>query len=718
VNLVVAKNQVYQPDASVYLTVTEEHIINFYHEDIAKDLNKFYIGSLLFSNHSVAFSAVQAHGLITGSAFLLGTKVNLYCPLDIWPGVPFDIGNETTKCFSCKVFISPYSKKIQNSERNISANYSGNVNKLDGLTPIDTSPEPYENSNQVSRLRKQKRSSKSHQIPKTCSLYLESDPLFYKFVGNRDFRYTINKMLNLINSLDSIFRSTDFDGDGWADNVGFIVKKVGIKTDSDRHLTTKADMVATEYLREFGSHNYSEYCLAIAFTFKDFSGTAGSAYTAFSDGSQAGGICQKQVGVDSSNYTSFNTVLLTYLLNGRRRTEIGTLLTLAHEVGHSFGAHHDEEPECTGTEEHGNFIMNPMTNSGYKVNNFKFSNCSLRNMLPVIALRDQCLTHGNFTPQCGNGLPEEGEECDCGWSQHCDMVDHCCTPADQTEGPDRPCTLRRSQGKFCSPSVSPCCTDTCTFIPKAMNTTCNRLSYCSYPSSCNGLSSHCPHSYLPEGTACNGGLQVCSQGRCLLGACQYHNLSVCFCHGANQCETCCQQNNSCAPLSYFISLNNSPLLQDDALCSERLRYPTDSLSISWLSEILVLTAHLRQYWIYYVFFGAIIVFINAVLTFSCSAEETDNSKSLRYGKMLVVEALEQHMSEVYDDILKEIDTYYKEAVTRSKAQKMPMGYLKALSRLKALFPAASVEYLSKIVKISATEEVAVKLLIIQGFKMK
>ena len=716
VDLVIARNQVYHPDARVHLTSPEEHRIYFYHEDIAKDLNKFYIGILRFSDYSVPFSAIQTQRLITGSAFLLETKVNLHCPLDMWPLVlPY---NQTKDCFLCKIICSHYAKEAQYTASMIAANCSRLLKKFDKITLPPNEPDSSENSDHISRIRKQKRSVKTPEGPKTCSLYLESDQLFHKFVGNGDVLDTINRMLTLINRLDSLFRSTDFDGDGWADNIGFLVKRVAISnaTDDGPQLTTKADMTAREYLEKFSNNDFSEYCLAIAFTFKDFSGKAGSAYTAFSDGFISGGICQEAVEIDSQNIT-YNTVLITYLLKGKRRTDMDMLLTLAHEVGHSFGAFHDEEAWCTGSEEHGKFIMSHTTNSGYKANNLKFSNCSLITMLPVITLRGHCLTHENYAPQCGNGVPEEGEECDCGWSPHCNVIDHCCTPADETSGPDRPCTIRRSQGKLCSPSVSPCCTDTCMYTPKMMNLTCNSLNYCSYPSMCNGTSPHCPQKYLPEGTVCNGGLQVCSHGRCFIGMCHFYNLSTCFCHGVKECEVCCQKNNICAPLSYFISLNDSMLHHSGAQCTsgqDLISLPTSS----WLSEIYVLAAHLKQYWVHYVFFGLIIVFITGLLAFSCSAEETNGSKSLRYGKMMGIEALGQCLSSVYSEILQEIDTYYKEATKRTETQKMPMGYLKALSRLKALFPDASVEYLSKIVTISATEEVAVKLLVIQGFKMR
>ena len=48
---------------------------------------------------------------------------------------------------------------------------------------------------------------------------------------------------------------------------------------------------------------------------------------------------------------------------------------------------------------------------------------------------------------CGNGVVEEGEECDCGWASEC--TDVCCRP--QAARPHyKPCTL--TEHSVCSPS--------------------------------------------------------------------------------------------------------------------------------------------------------------------------------------------------------------------------------------------------------------------------
>ena len=50
---------------------------------------------------------------------------------------------------------------------------------------------------------------------------------------------------------------------------------------------------------------------------------------------------------------------------------------------------------------------------------------------------------------CGNGVVEEGEECDCGWEEDCE--EECCWPQRTNYPPgEKPCTLRPR--KLCSPT--------------------------------------------------------------------------------------------------------------------------------------------------------------------------------------------------------------------------------------------------------------------------
>ena len=128
---------------------------------------------------------------------------------------------------------------------------------------------------------------------------------------------------------------------------------------------------------------------------------------------------------------------------------------------------------------------------------------------------------------CGNGVIEDGEECDCGWEEDC--RDSCCFP--QRRYPpagETPCTL--TPGSICSPSQvnteiiyvspifpsnlitflffslrcksqGPCCTAECNL---RFGDKCRDDNGCRDASFCDGRSPYCPPSInKPNKTICN-----------------------------------------------------------------------------------------------------------------------------------------------------------------------------------------------------------------------
>lgn len=99
---------------------------------------------------------------------------------------------------------------------------------------------------------------------------------------------------------------------------------------------------------------------------------------------------------------------------------------------------------------------------------------------------------------CGNGVVEEGEECDCGWEEDCH--DQCCYPQRRYPPPDeRPCHL--TPRSACSPSQGPCCTANCQV---KFGDKCRDDNGCRDASFCNGRGPQCPPSInKPNKTICN-----------------------------------------------------------------------------------------------------------------------------------------------------------------------------------------------------------------------
>jgi len=160
---------------------------------------------------------------------------------------------------------------------------------------------------------------------------------------------------------------------------------------------------------------------------------------------------------------------------------------------------------------------------------------------------------------CGNGVVEEGEECDCGWEEDC--LEDCCWPQ-RTSHPshEKPCTLKPKRD--CSPSQGPCCTNSCTFISGEK---CLDDNGCREESFCDGTSSSCPLSQVrPNKTVCNKEF-VCYKGECTGSICLAYGLESCQCEqgpddsATRVCEICCKEPGEGQACKSSFELNEAPL---------------------------------------------------------------------------------------------------------------------------------------------------------------
>lgn len=197
----------------------------------------------------------------------------------------------------------------------------------------------------------------------------------------------------------------------------------------------------------------------------------------------------------------------------------------AHEAGHTFGAVHDcDENACSGNarqmqrccpltadscDARGRFIMNPST--GTDITNF--SPCTVGNICSAIlrnAVRSECLANNRDVStitrsQCGNGIVESGEDCDCGGPEGCGN-NSCCDAE----------TCRFTDNSVCDPSNEDCCNDSCQFA--SSGTVCRASTgECDPQETCPGDSSICPSDKsLDDGESCGNdgdGLR-CASGQC------------------------------------------------------------------------------------------------------------------------------------------------------------------------------------------------------------
>ncbi|XP_006189619.1 disintegrin and metalloproteinase domain-containing protein 29 [Camelus ferus] len=173
-------------------------------------------------------------------------------------------------------------------------------------------------------------------------------------------------------------------------------------------------------------------------------------------------------------------------------------IAMAHHIGHNLGMSHDEVT-CVCAEGFYRCIMNadnpPIV---------KFSNCSYSLFWGYTVHTAKCLHYTIYTKdifsrtRCGNGVVEEGEQCDCGSLQSCSK-DACCLTN---------CTL--SFGSACAFGL--CCKD-CNFLPSGEM--CRKeVNECDLPEWCNGTSHMCPDDvYVEDGIPCNESA-YCYEKRC------------------------------------------------------------------------------------------------------------------------------------------------------------------------------------------------------------
>jgi hypothetical protein len=143
-------------------------------------------------------------------------------------------------------------------------------------------------------------------------------------------------------------------------------------TPKDKNSVRSSRRSIEKVLEEFNSKNFRHHCLAYLFTHEDFlGGTLGLAYVGNSG--KGRGIC--------SNH--YNTGLVTMLSQGTIVSFALGLLTTAHEIGHSFGASHNNG-NCKKEKL---IIMSPRA---YEDRPKIFSNCS-KDQIQRVLKRANCL---------------------------------------------------------------------------------------------------------------------------------------------------------------------------------------------------------------------------------------------------------------------------------------------------------------------------------------
>lgn len=248
---------------------------------------------------------------------------------------------------------------------------------------------------------------------------------------------------------------------------------------------------------------------------------------------------------------------------------------VAHGIGHNLGMPHDGiSCTCGG----GPCVMSPITRCSRK-----FSNCSYAALWENTAKASCMYNKLNLSDTypfkfCGNGVVDEGEECDCGPPELCDYS-LCCLPD---------CTLK--SGASCDTGL--CCSNLCQFLPSG--TLCRiKETECDLPEWCNGTSPECPEDvFLQDGSSCSDG------GYCYEKRCNSHDEQCRRLFGKDArkaSDSCYQEVNTygdrfgnCGIINnVYVKCNNSDILCGRVQCKE-----VKSLPI-WRSHYTVHWTHFK-----------------------------------------------------------------------------------------------------------------------------
>ncbi|KAJ6656713.1 hypothetical protein lerEdw1_003600 [Lerista edwardsae] len=333
-------------------------------------------------------------------------------------------------------------------------------------------------------------------VPMYIELFVVADNVMYRSEARNESR-VLTRVLDILNLVNTYYSY-----------LHVLVAPVGLEIWTKRNLIPVSNDIA-DVLGKFNvwrtNHLYGmvRHDTVHFFLYNRFAGAPGKTYLDT--------ICKSEFSVGVDSHVTHNNYLFSKVV--------------AHVLGDSIGLRHDG-PGCVCDEED-SCIMHSLHSRGSL-----FSNCSVQMYVSVLASgRISCLANvPNFkkvlvSKQCGDGVVDLGEECDCGGAEACKR-DPCCNAN---------CSFK--EGVLCT--SGPCCFQ-CKYF--AVGHLCRRqVAECDLPEYCNGESEWCPEDvYMQDGTPCN------KTAYCYAKSCLTHS---------SLCATIFGKGARGAPKSCFQALN-------------------------------------------------------------------------------------------------------------------------------------------------------------------
>lgn len=400
-------------------------------------------GSIKGSDNSYAFGYVNANGSYQGVIYTNNTVyyvewIRLY--LNQWTNQQqyiiyrdIDIGNPSLL-----------------GQKSIISNTGDDNNQVNSATTSTTTKQNQNNQNKIANPMEKSLIPLLLGNKTKCLAQVDIDRAFMLYYQN-NFAYAIADVAILMQMVNQIYRRTDFDQDGKADGFGISIQSLAFESyeesinfdDNDDSNITKSAMNTnlsqlsniTNPVQFFNklttTKNYSDSCLGLYLTGQQFDNSVlGMANSGYKNDE---GICTNYYYNEDFHVASGNVAVVSINDQNGMIPFATRQIAIGHEVGHLFGSLHDTNGSlCSPNNHFGNYLMYEQLVDGSKRNNFHFSSCSRNEIKQNVIMKTDrlksCLLEEYF-PLCGNGIIDEGEECDCGYKSKCQ--DPCCNAAYQ-----------------------------------------------------------------------------------------------------------------------------------------------------------------------------------------------------------------------------------------------------------------------------------------------
>jgi len=103
-----------------------------------------------------------------------------------------------------------------------------------------------------------------------CTLGIFVDHTYYWQIARGSSSVAVSKVAQHVAEADFVFRMTDMDLDALPDNIGFQISPYITVYQSANHHMSDTSLDAVDFMDRFSRHNFDAFCVAIAFTCRDF----------------------------------------------------------------------------------------------------------------------------------------------------------------------------------------------------------------------------------------------------------------------------------------------------------------------------------------------------------------------------------------------------------------------------------------------------------------